>query len=77
MSQNDSTLTVVGNLTADPGLRFTPSGVAVANFTVASTRARTTARAASGKTARPCSCAATSGAKPPRIWRKASREERE
>src|SRR5690349_12579878 len=28
---------VVGNLTADPELRFTPSGAAVANFTVAST----------------------------------------
>ena len=31
------TITVVGNLTADPELRFTPSGAAVANFTVAST----------------------------------------
>src|SRR6476469_5589635 len=30
-------ITVVGNLTADPELRFTPSGAAVANFTVAST----------------------------------------
>ena len=29
--------TVVGNLTADPELRFTPSGAAVANFTIAST----------------------------------------
>ncbi|NYH77163.1 single-strand DNA-binding protein [Actinopolyspora biskrensis] len=29
--------TVVGNLTANPELRFTPSGAAVANFTVAST----------------------------------------
>jgi single-strand DNA-binding protein len=33
----DTTITVVGNLTADPELRFTPSGAAVANFTVAST----------------------------------------
>jgi len=33
----ETTLTVVGNLTADPELRFTPSGAAVANFTVAST----------------------------------------
>jgi single-strand DNA-binding protein len=33
----DTTLTIVGNLTADPELRFTPAGVAVANFTVAST----------------------------------------
>ena len=28
---------LVGNLTADPELRFTPAGAAVANFTVAST----------------------------------------
>ena len=34
---NDTLITVVGNLTADPELRFTPSGAAVANFTVAST----------------------------------------
>lgn len=33
----DTILTVVGNLTADPELRYTPSGVAVANFTIAST----------------------------------------
>ena len=33
----DTTITVVGNLTADPDLRFTASGVAVAAFTVAST----------------------------------------
>ncbi len=33
----ETTLTLAGNLTADPELRFTPSGVAVANFTVAST----------------------------------------
>ena len=33
----DTTITVVGNLTADPDLRFTASGVAVAGFTVAST----------------------------------------
>jgi single-strand DNA-binding protein len=33
----ETTITVVGNLTNDPELRFTPSGSAVANFTVAST----------------------------------------
>jgi single-strand DNA-binding protein len=33
----DTTLTVIGNLTADPELRFTAAGAAVANFTVAST----------------------------------------
>ncbi|UQN28703.1 MULTISPECIES: single-stranded DNA-binding protein [Brachybacterium] len=34
---NDTIITVVGNLTADPELRFTQSGVAVASFTIAST----------------------------------------
>ncbi|MEJ3655800.1 single-stranded DNA-binding protein [Actinomycetes bacterium KLBMP 9759] len=33
----ETVITVVGNLTADPELRFTPSGAAVANFTVAAT----------------------------------------
>jgi single-strand DNA-binding protein len=33
----DTTITVVGNLTDDPELRFTPSGAAVAKFRVAST----------------------------------------
>jgi single-strand DNA-binding protein len=33
----DTVITVVGNLTADPELRFTSSGAAVASFTVAST----------------------------------------
>ena len=33
----DTVITVVGNLTADPELRFTASGAPVANFTVAST----------------------------------------
>ena len=33
----ETQITLVGNLTADPELRFTPSGAAVANFTVAST----------------------------------------
>lgn len=33
----DTTITIVGNLTADPELKFTPSGAAVVNFTVAST----------------------------------------
>ncbi|WP_328446827.1 single-stranded DNA-binding protein [Amycolatopsis sp. NBC_00438] len=33
----DTVITVIGNLTSDPELRFTPSGAAVANFTVAST----------------------------------------
>ncbi|NLE18087.1 MAG: single-stranded DNA-binding protein [Propioniciclava sp.] len=33
----ETIITLVGNLTADPELRFTPSGAPVANFTVAST----------------------------------------
>ena len=33
----ETVITVVGNLTADPELRFPPAGAAVANFTVAST----------------------------------------
>lgn len=34
---NETTITIIGNLVADVELRFTPSGAAVANFTVAST----------------------------------------
>lgn len=37
---NDTTITVIGNLTDDPELRFTPSGAAVAKFRVASTPSR-------------------------------------
>ena len=44
MSLGETTLTVVGNLTGDPDLRFVPSGAAVATFTIAST-ARTYDRA--------------------------------
>ena len=36
MAAGDIAVTVVGNLTNDPELRFTPSGAAVASFTVAS-----------------------------------------
>lgn len=34
---NETIITVVGNLTADPELRYTQNGLAVANFTIAST----------------------------------------
>ena len=34
---NDTTMTIIGNLTDTPELRYTPSGAAVCNFTVAST----------------------------------------
>lgn len=33
----ETVITIVGNLTSDPELRFTPTGAAVASFTVAST----------------------------------------
>ena len=36
MAAGDINVTIVGNLTGDPELRFTPSGAAVASFTVAS-----------------------------------------
>jgi single-strand DNA-binding protein len=37
---NETTLTIVGNLTAEPELRYLPSGAARASFTVASTARR-------------------------------------
>ncbi|MGP6174121.1 single-stranded DNA-binding protein [Corynebacterium sp. A21] len=37
MAQGDTNITVVGNIVADPELRFTPAGAAVANFRIAST----------------------------------------
>jgi single-strand DNA-binding protein len=36
----ETVITVIGNLTSDPELRFTPSGAGVVNFTVASTPRR-------------------------------------
>jgi len=72
----ETQITVVGNLTGDPELRFIQSGAAVVNFTVASTP-RTFDRQANefkdGETlfmrcSRPCSCAAPCGARPRRTW---------
>jgi single-strand DNA-binding protein len=40
MALGQTPVTVIGNLTADPELRFTPNGVPVASFTVASTERR-------------------------------------
>ncbi len=37
MAQGQTPITITGNLVADPELRYTQSGVAVANFRVAST----------------------------------------
>lgn len=40
MAQNETPITIVGNLVADPELRYTPNGAAVCNFRVASTPRR-------------------------------------
>ena len=40
MSTGNTPLTIIGNLTDDPSLRYTPSGAAVASFRVASTPRR-------------------------------------
>ncbi|MDQ0598921.1 single-strand DNA-binding protein [Streptomyces canus] len=40
MSVGETSITVVGNLAADPELRFTPSGAALVKFSVASTPRR-------------------------------------
>ena len=40
MAQGETSITVVGNLVADPELRFTTAGAAVANFRIASTPRR-------------------------------------
>lgn len=37
MAQGETPITLVGNVVADPELKYTPSGTAVANFRVAST----------------------------------------
>ncbi len=37
MAAGDTNITVIGNMVADPELRFTPSGAAVASFRIAST----------------------------------------
>ena len=37
MAAGDTQITIIGNLTRDPELRYTPTGQAVANFAVAST----------------------------------------
>jgi len=37
VATNETMLTIIGNLTDNPELRFTPSGVALTRFTVAST----------------------------------------
>lgn len=65
----ETVITVVGNLTADPELRFTPNGAAVANFTVASTPRTFDRQTNEWKDGEALFCAARSGARPRRTWR--------
>ena len=58
----ETIITVVGNLTSDPELRYTPAGAAVANFTIASTPRTYNRQPVSGKTVRHCSCVRLFGA---------------
>lgn len=67
----DTVITVVGNLTADPELRFTPS---VPRSRTSPSRPRpgcSTVSPMNGKTARLSSCAATFGVRQPRTWPRA------
>ncbi len=64
----DTVITVIGNLTADPELRFTPSGAAVANFTVASTPRTFDRQTNEWKDGEALSSAAASGVRPRRTW---------
>ena len=62
-------ITLVGNLTADPELRYTPSGLEVANLRIAVTPAAGR-RTAAGPKARPASTPSVSGAtRPPTLSR--------
>ncbi len=67
----DTVITVIGNLTADPELRFTPAGAAVANFTRC-VHARTFDRQTNEwKDGEALFCAATSGVRLRRTLRRA------
>jgi single-strand DNA-binding protein len=67
----DTVITVIGNLTADPELRFTPAGAAVANFTVASTPRVFDRNSNEWKDGEALFLAAISGARPRRMSPKA------
>ncbi len=72
MAAGDTQITIIGNLTRDPQLRYTPTGKAVANFAVASTPRyldRTTNEWKDGD-ALFLNC--SSGGRPPRTWPRAS-----
>ena len=55
MAQGDTNITVVGNIVADPELRFTPAGAAVATAASPPPLVAITRRRISGKTAKLCS----------------------
>jgi hypothetical protein len=61
----DNTMTVVGNLTTDPDVRFTASGMAVANSPSHPAPGYSTRIQASGVTGTPYSCAAPCGSRAP------------
>lgn len=65
----DTVITVIGNLTADPEIRYTPSGTAVANFTIASTPRSFDKQAGEWKDGEALFLAATFGARPRRTCR--------
>jgi single-strand DNA-binding protein len=65
MAAGDTTITVIGNLTDDPELRFTPSGAAVAKFRVASTPRFMDKSTNEGKDGEPLFLACT-------VWRQAA-----
>jgi len=58
----DTIITVVGNLTADPELRYTQNGIAVANFTIASTPRSLDRASGEWKDGEACSCVQACGA---------------
>ena len=61
MPSGDTPLTITGNLTADPELRYTATGIAVAAFTVAASRRVYDQESGQWKDGTPCSCAARPG----------------
>jgi single-stranded DNA-binding protein len=70
----DTFVSLIGKLTDDPEVRFTPGGTQVGSFRLAVTPASRTGRA--GRTGRPRSSASTSGATwpptPPTRWPRAT-----
>lgn len=56
---NETTMTIVGNLTADPDLSYTPNGVALCKFTVASTPRQYDTRSGAWKDGEPLFMACT------------------